>query len=143
MTVSRILAGKGRDVIGIAPQKTLADAAKLLSERRIGAVMVIGENDAMLGILSERDIVRALAENGADALTQPVSQRMTKKVVSCNVQTTINDVMQMMTTGKFRHMPVIENGKVHGVISIGDVVKQRIAEVEAESSAMRSYIGNA
>jgi CBS domain-containing protein len=143
MTVSRILAGKGRDVVGIAPQKTLADAAKLLSERRIGAVMVMDENDAMLGILSERDIVRALAENGADALTQSISQRMTKKVVSCNVQTTINDVMQMMTTGKFRHMPVIENGKVHGVISIGDVVKQRIAEVEAESSAMRSYIGNA
>lgn len=143
MTVSRILATKGRDVVSIMPESTLADAATLLATRRIGAVIVCGEHGAVLGILSERDIVRALAENGAEALSHPVSRRMTEKVISCREQTTIDEVMQMMTRGKFRHMPVIEAGNLCGVISIGDVVKLRMAEVEAESRAMRDYIATA
>ena len=97
----------------------------------------------MLGILSERDIVRAVARGGAAALEHPVSQHMTGKVVTCTRQTTINELMDEMTQRKFRHMPVVENGRLCGIISIGDVVKHRVAEIEAEHQALREYIATA
>ncbi len=143
MTVEHILQNKGRDVISIAPQRTLADAARLLSERRIGAVVVCEPERPVLGILSERDIVRAVAGRGGQALQEPVSSQMTREVVTCTRQSAINDVMEIMTRGKFRHVPVVENGKLTGIVSIGDIVKHRLAEVEAETAAMREYIATA
>ena len=143
MTVEHILRTKGRNVITIDPQRTLAQAAQLLSERRIGAVIVGDAFRPVIGILSERDIVRALAARGAAALDEPVSRSMTEKVVTCTAASAINEVMEIMTDGKFRHVPVIENGRLSGIVSIGDIVKHRLAEVEAESRAMRDYIATA
>ncbi len=143
MTVEHILRTKGRNVITIEPQRTLAQAAQLLSERRIGAVIVGDTFRPVMGILSERDIVRALAARGAAALDEPVSRSMTEKVVTCTAASAINEVMEIMTDGKFRHVPVIENGRLTGIVSIGDIVKHRLAEVEAETRAMRDYIATA
>ncbi len=140
MTVLRILQAKGRDVVTVAPHRTLAEAAALLAQRRIGTVVVAGADGALAGILSERDIVRALAQDGADALDHPVSRHMTAKVVTCRESATVDEVMHVMTNGKFRHVPVMEGGRLVGIVSIGDVVKRKIAEVEAETRAMRDYI---
>jgi CBS domain-containing protein len=143
MTVEHILRAKGRTVITIEPELTLAQAAQLLSERRIGAVIVANTFRPVLGILSERDIVRAVAARGPAALDEPVSRSMTEKVVTCTGASAINEVMELMTDGKFRHVPVVENGRLSGIVSIGDIVKHRLAEVEAESRAMRDYIATA
>jgi len=139
MTVSRILALKGRDVATIAPHRSVADAVTLLAARRIGAVIVGGDDGAVLGILSERDIVRALAA-GTDALQHPVSRYMTAEVVTCAPDMLIVDVMEEMTAGRFRHMPVIEGGRLAGIVSIGDVVKHRLDEMQHETQALRQYI---
>ena len=139
MTVRAILDLKGRDVVTIAPEKTLADAAGLLSENRIGAlVVVVGER--VSGILSERDIVRAVAASGGAALANKVSDKMTGTVVTCGPQDTTAAVMNRMTAGRFRHLPVVDNGRLAGIVSIGDVVKFRLAEIERESSMLRDYI---
>jgi CBS domain-containing protein len=139
MTVRAILDLKGRDVVTIAPDKTLADAAGLLSENRIGAlVVVVGER--VSGILSERDIVRAIANAGETALANKVSDKMTGTVVTCGPQDTMAAVMNRMTAGRFRHLPVVDNGRLAGIVSIGDVVKFRLAEIERESSMLRDYI---
>lgn len=143
MTVEHILRAKGRNVVTIEPELTLAQAAQLLSERRIGAVIVGNTFRPVLGILSERDIVHALAARGPAALDEPVSRCMTEKVVTCTGASAINEVMELMTDGKFRHVPVVENGRLSGIVSIGDIVKHRLAEVEAESRAMRDYIATA
>jgi CBS domain-containing protein len=143
MTVEKILRIKGRDVVTITPDCTLAEAARLLSERKIGAVVVSDNFRPVSGILSERDIVRALARRGAAALDEPVSRSMTEKVVTCTVHSAINDLMEMMTDGKFRHIPVVEGSGLAGIVSIGDIVKHRLAEVEAETRAMRDYIATA
>ncbi|HEX2556643.1 MAG TPA: CBS domain-containing protein [Microvirga sp.] len=143
MTVEHILRTKGRNVVTIEPQRTLAQAAQLLSERRIGAVIVGDAFRPVAGILSERDIVRAVAARGPAALDEPVSQSMTEKVVTCTGESAIDEVMQIMTDGKFRHVPVVENGRLGGLVSIGDIVKHRLAEMEAESRAMRDYIATA
>lgn len=140
MTIARILAEKGRDVLTIMPHRTLAEAAKTMAERRIGAMVVTGSDGSVLGILSERDIVRAVSETGAAALNEPVSRRMTAKVVTCSEAMSIDTAMEMMTAGKFRHLPVVENGRLTGIISIGDVVKRHIEKMEAETRAMRDYI---
>jgi CBS domain-containing protein len=140
MTVSTIIAAKGHDVITSQPHRTLHDVAKVLAERRIGAVVVTGADGSIKGILSERDIVRAIAMNGANALNSPVSQHMTANVVTCEESDLIHDVMEEMTRGRFRHVPVVKAGKLVGMISIGDVVKKRIAETEAESQSLRDYI---
>jgi CBS domain-containing protein len=140
MTVSTILATKGHDVITSQPHRTMHEVAKVLAERRIGAVMVTGADGSLKGILSERDIVRAVARNGSNALNDPVSQHMTANVVTCEEGDLILDVMEQMTRGRFRHVPVVKAGKLVGMISIGDVVKQRIAETEAESQSLRDYI---
>jgi len=140
MTVSIILAGKGRDVVTIEPNASLADAVELLAEKRIGAVLIPGADRRIVGILSERDIVRALAERGRGALDEPVSAAMTRKVSTCNERDTIANIMERMTIGKFRHMPVIEQGRLVGIVSIGDVVKHRVYEMERDSAALRDYI---
>ena len=143
MTVRSVLSHKGRDVVTIAPTATLSEAVKLLSERRIGAVIVTGADNRVAGILSERDIVRVLGERGARVLDEPVSNVMTRKVVSCRQADTVSGIMEMMTLGKFRHLPVVEDGKVVGLISIGDIVKRRVHEYEAEQEALRDYIKTA
>ena len=142
MTVATIINEKGREVVTTGPGRTLAEVAAMLSEKRIGAVLVMqGEN--LLGILSERDIVRGLARHGADALHKLASDCMTSRVVTCRPEDTINDVMQKMTTGRFRHLPVMQNGKLAGIVSIGDIVKRRIEEVEREAEQIREYIATA
>ncbi len=143
MSVERILAGKGRDVISIDPQSTLAEAARMLNQHRIGAIVVIDAAEALVGILSERDVVRAVAEGGAEALRQPVSSRMTGQVVTCRSNAGIDELMTLMTERKFRHVPIVEGGRLRGIVSIGDIVKQRLAEIETEHRALRDYIATA
>jgi CBS domain-containing protein len=140
MTVSTILAAKGRDVVTIEPSASLAAAAKLLAEKRIGAVLILGADRLIVGILSERDIVRALAERGAGALDEPVSRTMTRKVSTCTESETVSSIMERMTDGKFRHMPVVDQGRLVGMVSIGDVVKHRLRAMERDSAAMHDYI---
>jgi CBS domain-containing protein len=140
MTVSIILAGKGRDVVTIEPGANLAEAIKVLADKRIGAALILGADRRIAGIISERDIVRALAERGAAVLGEPVSQTMTRKVETCNENDTVVTIMERMTAGKFRHMPVVDQGRLVGVVSIGDIVKHRVNEMERESVAMRDYI---
>ena len=142
MNVKAILAAKklGGDIISIEPTADLATAAKLLSKHRIGSVVILGAGERLVGILSERDIVRALSEQGAGALALPVGQVMTRDVATCGEDDTVASIMERMTAGRFRHMPVVANGRLVGLISIGDVVKHRVEEIEAESEAMRDYI---
>jgi CBS domain-containing protein len=143
MTVKTILSAKGSDVFSIDPTATLETAVKTLAAHRIGALLVFGPDRRVIGILSERDIVRALAEQGADALTKPLAQVMTRKVVTCSQTETVGTIMERMTTGKFRHVPVVEQDQVVGIISIGDVVKHRLHEMEREAAALRDYIQTA
>jgi CBS domain-containing protein len=140
MTVSIILAAKGREVVSVEPGTALSSVVALLAERRIGAVLILGVDRRIIGIVSERDIVRALAEHGAAALDNPVSRFMTRRVSTCTEGETIAGVMEQMTEGKFRHVPVVDQGRVVGIISIGDVVKHRLREMERDSAAMRDYI---
>lgn len=143
MTVKAILSSKGNSVVTIAPAATLTDAVKLLGEHRIGAVIVSSGDARVTGMLSERDIMRTLAERGAAALELTVEQVMTRRVVTCSEADTVSAIMERMTRGKFRHVPVVENERLIGIISIGDVVKYRLGEVEAETTAMRNYIATA
>jgi CBS domain-containing protein len=140
MTVARILSSKGYATVSTQPHRTLAETASLLSEKGIGAVIVCGADGQILGILSERDIIKAVASRGAEALNDAVSRHMTSKVVTCTPNSRIHDIMERMTAGKFRHMPVAEGGRLTGIISIGDVVKHRLAEMEQERQALESYI---
>lgn len=147
MNVKTILAAKSRDlggdIISIEPTADLAAAARLLAAHRIGAVVIRGAGGRLAGILSERDIVRALAESGAAALGEPVGQVMTREVATCGPNDSIASLMERMTARKFRHIPVVENDQLVGLVSIGDVVKQRVGEIEQESEAMRDYIRTA
>jgi CBS domain-containing protein len=143
MTVKAILSRKGGDIVTIVPTASLSAAVKLLAERRIGALVVTGPDNRVAGILSERDIVRTLAERGPVALDDNVGAVMTRKVTTCTEADTIVFIMERMTAGKFRHLPVVDQGKLVGVISIGDVVKYRIEEVEHDADALREYIATA
>ena len=143
MNVKTILAAKGGDTISIEPTATLAAAAKLLNKHRIGAVVIRGAGGRLSGILSERDIVRALAESGAAALDFPVGQVMTRNVMTCGENDSIAELMERMTAGKFRHLPVLKADQLIGVISIGDIVKMRVQEIESDAAAMRDYIQTA
>lgn len=142
MTVRSILNTKGHEIISVAPDAKLSVAVKVLSERRIGAVLVMSQQ-RMDGILSERDIVRVVGEHGAAALDETVRDVMTRKVVSCKPSDTVGAIMEKMTSGKFRHLPVIEGDRIVGLISIGDVVKSRLREFEHEQEALRDYIATA
>jgi CBS domain-containing protein len=143
MTVKAILSSKGTDVVTIEPTASLETAAKRMAEHRIGSLLVLGADHRVVGILSERDIVGALAERGAEAFAQPLAPVMTRDVVTCAQSDTVGAIMELMTTGKFRHVPVLENERVAGIISIGDVVKYRLHEMELESEALRDYIQTA
>jgi CBS domain-containing protein len=142
MTVNRILNEKGAVVETAGRDARLREIASTLADRKIGAIVIMDKGE-IAGILSERDIVRAVAHDGIVALERPARDYMTRKVVTCGQHETINDVMQKMTAGRFRHLPVVENGKLVGIVSIGDVVKRRIAEVEQEAREMRDYIAHA
>jgi CBS domain-containing protein len=142
MTVRAILDTKGHQILSVTPDAKLTEAIKLLGERRIGAVLVMTQG-RIEGILSERDIVRVLGERGAAVLDEAVSNVMTRKVVSCRQSDTVAAIMEVMTLGKFRHLPVIEGDRVVGLISIGDIVKWRVGEYEAEQEALKTYIKTA
>src|SRR5277367_5842755 len=142
MTVRAILDTKGHQVESIQPGAKLSDAVQILGGKRIGAILVTNLG-RIEGILSERDIVRVLSERGAAVLDEPISNVMTRKVVSCRPSDTVGAIMEMMTLGKFRHLPVVEDSKVVGLISIGDVVKWRVQEYEREQEALREYIKTA
>ncbi len=143
MNVKNILAAKGSDIVGIEPHANLAAAAQLLSKHKIGAVVIRGAGGRLAGILSERDIVRALAEHGAEAMTIQVAKVMTRNVVTCGEDDNIASIMEQMTAGKFRHLPVVTKGELVGLVSIGDIVKQRLGEIEQESEQLRDYIRTA
>ena len=140
MNVTTILGEKGFDVITTNPDATLLDVAKILREHGIGCIVVQDAKGGIAGIVSERDLVRAIAASGVDILKAPVSRCMTKKVVTCQKTDTIEALMAAMTDGHFRHIPVVDGSKLIGLISIGDVVRSRIAETELEAAAMRDYI---
>jgi CBS domain-containing protein len=143
MTVQAILSRKGRDVVTIEPTATLQAAIAALAEHRIGAVVVLGPDRRVIGLLSERDAVRAFAKFGADALTKRLAEVMTREVATCGEGDSALSIMDRMTTGKFRHIPVIERDQLVGIVSIGDIVKHRLCEMEQESAAMHDYIQSA
>jgi CBS domain-containing protein len=143
MNVKTILEEKGHDVVTIGPDTKLSEAADILAKNRIGAVVVTDGKGKILGILSERDVVRAIAEDGGTALESAVSGAMTASVKVCNETHTVYQLMEIMTRGRFRHLPVEKDGKVDGIISIGDVVKKRIEQVEREAEEIRTYIATA
>ena len=140
MTVRSILEEKGRDVVTLGPSETIENAIRTLAERRIGALVVTTGDNRIAGILSERDVVRIIAAEGADALKKPLSSAMTARVRTCAENHTVHEVMETMTEGRFRHLPVEVDGYLVGIISIGDVVKRRIREVEREAEDIRAYI---
>jgi CBS domain-containing protein len=140
MNVARILKDKGRDVTTLPPATTIKDVIGVLAEKRIGAAIVCDADLRVAGIISERDIVRILAANGPTVLDEPVAKFMTKEVMTCVEHDTVNWLMEAMTSRRFRHMPVVEAGRLTGIVSIGDVVKQRIALAELEAASMREYI---
>ena len=140
MNVATILKMKGKGVVTAKPDMSLLDVAKLLGQHGIGCIVIEGDDGKVAGIVSERDIVRAIGNAGAKVLKEPVSDYMTKTVVTAREADTIDRLMSEMTTHRFRHMPVVERGRLIGLVSIGDVVKMRIAEAEMEAAAMRDYI---
>lgn len=138
--VRTILEQKGRDVITVAPHTSLAEAARTLEQNRIGAVVVVGMERRIVGIFTERDLVTAIGRRGPESLDEPVSSAMTANVYRCGEDATVNDLMEMMTARRFRHVPVEDGGKLSGIISIGDVVKNRIREIELEAEQIKAYI---
>lgn len=143
MTVKAILEQKGFDVCTIGPDETLLRAVGTLSEKRIGALVVTDENRKIVGILSERDVVRVLGKEGVEALEHRVRDVMTQKVRICTEFNTVNELMEVMTRGRFRHLPVERDGLLHGIVSIGDIVKRRIEDVEREAEEIKQYIATA
>jgi CBS domain-containing protein len=143
MNVETILRNKGRNVITIRPDAKVGGAVALLRRHGIGALVVSGDGAAIDGILSERDVVHALADQGDRTLGLEVAQLMSRRVVTCKLGDTIADLMALMTERRIRHLPVVEHGKLAGMISIGDVVKNRLDEVESEATSMREFIAGA
>ncbi|MHC2021345.1 CBS domain-containing protein [Methylobacterium sp. CM6247] len=143
MTVAHILAEKPSPVVTVQPERTLAEAIHLLVDKSIGALIVIDEAGTLFGIISEREIMRALARQGSTALSTPISSHMTHRVATCQPETTSKEIMRLMTDGRFRYMPICEHGKLVGVVSIGDVVKSCLPIMKAEQQAMQDYIATA
>ncbi len=141
MNVAAILKSKGRAVTTARSDATLLDISSKLAAKKIGCIIIIGDHGRIAGIMSERDVIRAIAEGGAGALSEPVSRFMTQSVQTCSESTTLDEMMERMTQGRFRHLPVVDDSDaLVGIISIGDVVKHHVAEVEMEVSAMRGYL---
>jgi CBS domain-containing protein len=143
MNVEAILRNKGRNVVTVTPHARISAAVALLRRHGIGALVVSGDGGAVDGILSERDIVHALADQGSNALELDVAQLMSRRVVTCKPSDSVADLMSRMTERRIRHIPVIEHGALAGIVSIGDVVKNRLDEVESEATSMREFIANA
>lgn len=143
MTVASILRQKGRDVLTVQTHHTMRNVVSLLAARGVGAVVVSNEAQEVLGIVSERDIVRALGREGVGMLDAPVTRFMTAKVYTVGESVTVGEVMAKMTDGRFRHAPVVVDGKLAGIISIGDVVKRQIDDLAHESESLKSYIAAA
>ncbi len=143
MQVRHILREKGSEIVTISAEATLSEASRLLARKRIGAVIVRGEAGGLAGILSERDVVRAVAEESVGALARPVHVYMTCDVATCCEDDSVDALMEMMTRGRFRHVPVARDGSLVGIVSIGDVVKSRIDETVREAAALREYISAA
>ena len=143
MNVEAILRSKGRTVATVRPEATIRDAVALLRREKIGALVVSRDGAVVDGILSERDIVHALVEHGAALLGLTVSALMTRRVFTCTPRDGMADLMGLMTEHRIRHLPVIEDGRLSGIVSIGDVVKSRLDEVEWEASSLRSFIAGA
>lgn len=142
MIVRDVLHTKGTDVVTVAPTATITELVSLLAEHRIGAVIVSAEGGTVDGIISERDITRALDSHGATILSMRVSELMTAKVRTCSPSETIRDVAVVMTEGRFRHLPVIDDGALIGIVSIGDIVKKRIDELETETGQLMDYLAS-
>lgn len=142
MLIEHILATKGTEVISVPSTATVAEAVDVLRDRGIGAVVVTDDGRAPAGILSERDIVRLLADTGPSALTRPVSTAMTATVHTCGPAATLDELMAMMTTHRVRHLPVVRDGAMVGLVSIGDVVKHRVLELAQEAQALHDYVNS-
>lgn len=140
MIIEQILNDKGREVVTLRASTTLREAARLLDERRIGAVVTLGDEGEIVGVLSERDIVRQVARNGAGALDMDVGAAMTRAVITISAEAPVDEALQLMTDRRIRHLPVVRNNRLTGFVSIGDLVKWKIAETEAEAQAMKSYL---
>ncbi|MEM7043714.1 MAG: CBS domain-containing protein [Pseudomonadota bacterium] len=143
MFVRQILSSKGDSIVSIAPTARIADIAALMSKERVGAVVVLEGGERLVGIVSERDVTLGLAAHGNALLEMRADQLMTRDVVTCSPDDGIDRLMRKMTTGRFRHLPVVDGTKVAGIVSIGDIVKHRLEELEAESSLLQDYIAGA
>ncbi|MDR3519004.1 MAG: CBS domain-containing protein [Azospirillaceae bacterium] len=141
MHVAAVLKRKGTKIITIAPDQSITKAAHLLTSNHIGAVPVVDPHDGLVGIISERDIVRGITEHGSSVLNLAVETLMTRDVLTCTPQETMGTIMDLMTTRRIRHLPVIERGALCGIISIGDAVKNRLDENELEMETLRGYLG--
>jgi len=140
MLMSQILKAKGDLVFTASPHETVGAAAALLHSRRVGALVIVDETDTVIGILSERDIVRVVAEQGAPGLTQPISGCMTRDVLFAAPNEAVHALLERMTDRRVRHLPVVDKGRLVGIVSIGDLVKSKIAETEAEAETLIAYI---
>ncbi len=143
MNVAQILKQKGRDVLTTAPHQTLREVARALGRRRVGAIVVADASGAVLGVLSERDIVRAVGAHGGEALSEPVSRHMTANPTTVGEDADIDELMRLMTAGRFRHLPVVEGGRLVGIVSIGDIVKHHVDALHHERDSLREYIASA
>jgi CBS domain-containing protein len=143
MSVQSILALKGRSVTTGSPGMSMAEVASCLAEQRIGAIVMVDGSGSVVGIISERDVVRAVAKGAPDVMSEPASRHMTANVITCGSRESLNGLMETMTRGRFRHVPVVDDGRLVGIVSIGDVVKHRIAEIEREAEEIRNYIATA
>jgi CBS domain-containing protein len=142
MNIAAILKLKGREIAHVAPTATIAEVTRILSEQRIGAVLVLDAASQLLGIVSERDIVHQLAGHGARTLEMTAAQLMTRAVTTAGPQASVAEAMEIMTTGRFRHLPVTERGALVGIVSIGDIVKARISEAEHEVESLKAYVAS-
>ena len=140
MLVRHVLEMKGAVVATVPTDATLTDVARLLAEHGVGALVVSDDGETIAGIVSERDLARAIARQGADALGTPVTEAMTSKVQTCRPDATIDSLMETMTSGRFRHLPVTVDERLVGIVSIGDVVKNRLAELQTESQVLHDYL---
>ena len=138
--VSSVLKNKGYDVVSVAPHQIVASVVEVLTQNRIGAAPVINEEGQLIGIISERDIIRGMSRHAAAVLTLPAEHLMTRDVRTCSSEDQLVEIMQVMTVHRIRHLPVVQNGTLQGIVSIGDVVKQRLEEVQSEAEELRSYI---
>lgn len=143
MNAAKILAAKGGTVFTVSPDASLLEAADTLTKRRVGAVIAVDEADKPVGVFSERDLVKALAASGPEALSQPVSSVMTRALITARARESVDALMGLMTEKRVRHIIIMDGGRMAGVVSIGDVVKRKIAQAEAEAEAMKQYIETA